>query len=106
MYSIKQNNLVVAHALRLCLTNVHFIVNEKGRQKVIETKQKNVHAFIKGFVKGSCMGTTAKRNDLPVTVYYNPYKTKTFINKSYNKPLKGALAVIADENSVKASYTY
>lgn len=37
-YSIKQDTLVVAHAERLCLRDVVFKVNEKNRQKVIETK--------------------------------------------------------------------
>jgi len=105
-YSVKQGTLVVAHAERLCLRDVTFKVNEKNRQKVIKTKQKNVHAFIEGFYDTSGMGTTAERNDLPVKVYYNPYKTNTFINKQYNKPLKVARFVIADKNGVRASYTH
>jgi hypothetical protein len=104
-YSIKQGSLVVAHAERLCLRDVTFKVNEKNRQKVIKTKQKNVHAFIEGFYDTSGMGTVASKNDLPVKVYYNPYKTSTFINKESNNTLKGAAFVIADKNGVKASYT-
>lgn len=105
-YSIKQGSLVVAHAERLCLSNVTFKVNEKNRQKVIETKRKNVHAFIEGFYTTCGIGTTAERNDLPVEVYYNPYKTSSFLNKQYNKPLKGAWFVIADQKQVRASYTH
>lgn len=79
---------------------------KKNRQKVIESKQKNVHAFIEGFYTTSGMGTSAERNDLPVEVYYNPYNTSSFINKRFNKPLKGAMFVIADKNGVRASYTH
>lgn len=105
-YSIKQGTLVVAHAERLCIKDVTFKVSEVNRQKVIETGQKNVHAFIEGFYTTSGMGTSAERNDLPVEVYYNPYKTSKFMNKQYNKSLKGAMFVIASENQVRASYTH
>jgi hypothetical protein len=105
-YSIKQGSLVVAHAERLCLRDVIFKVNEKNRQKVLKTKQKNVHAFIEGFYDTSGMGTGASKNDLPVEVYYNPYKTSTFVNKESNNALKGAVFVIADKKQVRASYTH
>lgn len=103
-YSIKQGSLVVAHAERLCLRDATFKVNEKNRQKVIKTKCKNVHAFIEGFYETSGMWATAERNDLPIEVYYNPYKTSSFMNKQ--QPLKGAQFVIADKYGVRASYTY
>tara|TARA_R110000782_G_scaffold91929_1_gene175255 strand:+ start:4398 stop:4850 length:453 start_codon:yes stop_codon:yes gene_type:complete len=103
-YSIMQGSLVVAHAERLCVRDVTFKVNEKSRQKIISTKQKNVHAFIQGFYDTCGMGTTAERNDLPVKVYYNPYKTKHFMNRQHI--LKGARFVIADKNGVRASYTH
>ena len=105
-YSIKQDSLVVAHAERLCIRDVTFIVSEKNRQKVIETKQKNVHAFIKGLYETSGMGTTASKNDLPVEVYYNPYKTDSFVNKQSDTKLKGARFVIADQSGVRAAYTH
>lgn len=105
-YSIKQGTLVVAHSERLCLRDVKFLVNEKNRQKVIKTKQKNVHAFIRGYYDTSGMGTTAERNDLTVEVYYNPYKTENFINRQYNKKLTGARFVILDQFGVRASYTH
>jgi hypothetical protein len=105
-YSIKQGTLVVAHAERLCLSNVEFLVNEKNRQKVIKTKQKNVHAFIKGYYETSGMGTTAEKADCGLQVYYNPYKTSSFIDKILEKPLKGARFVVLNEHGVRASYTH
>lgn len=105
-YSIKQGNLVVAHAERLCLRGVTFKVNEKNRQKVIKTKQKNVHAFIEGYYETSGMGTTAKEADCGLEIYYNPYKTSSFVDKIWKKPLKGARFVVLNEQGVKASYTH
>ena len=108
VYSLLQKGLVVAYTTAVCLRDCEFIVRETGRKKVKREKKKNVHAFIKGFVTGSCMGTTAKRNDLPVTVSYNPYTDKSFIGKSacHTYPLKGAMAVIINNEGVKASYTH
>jgi hypothetical protein len=107
-YSVKQFGKVVAHASRLCVKNCEFIVGEKQRQRVIREKQKNVHAFIKGYYTTTGMGTSADRNDLPIEISYNPYKSGNFIIKN-NTPIKklnGARFCILDENSVKASYTF
>ena len=108
-YSIKQQNKVVAHAKRLCIRDCEFVVNEYGRQRVLKEKQKNVHAFIKGYYTTSGMGTAADKNDLPVEITYNPYKNTSFVTKNFcpeNLPIKGARFCIADENNVKASYTF
>lgn len=61
---------------------------------------------MEGFYTTSGMDTTAKRNNLPVELYYNPYKTKQFVYKTSNRPLNGARFVIADETQVRASYTH
>lgn len=100
-YSIKQGTLVVAHAERLYLCSAYFLVNEKNRQKVLETKQKNVHAFIQGFYK-----TEIDSEAFPIEVYYNPYKTSSFINKFNNKPIKGAMFVELNREGVTAYNTY
>lgn len=108
-YSIKQNGLVVAHAERLCLGDFKCIVNEKGRQKIIKTKQKNVHAFIEGKYTTSGMGTSAERNDLGVTIKYDPYKYPFFYSDNltiHTLKVKGGGFCILDENGVKGAYTY
>lgn len=71
-YSIQSNGLVVAHADSLKLDDATFKVSEKGRQRVLAEKRKNVHAFVVGaFVVKNKM--TPNEN-----VYYNPYKHKGF----------------------------
>lgn len=106
-YSIKQNGLVVAHAERFCLGDFVPVVSESGRQKVINTGIKNVHAYLKGIYRTNGMGTTAARNDLQVSVKYNPFKYPFFYSDFINLlKIKGGMFCILDSNGIKAAYTY
>jgi hypothetical protein len=49
-WSIRQGPHVVAHADNLHLVDVRFVVSEKGRQRVLAERRKNVHAFAEGRV--------------------------------------------------------
>lgn len=73
LYSLKQGALVVGHSNRLTLKQVTFHVSEAGRRRVLKTRQKNVHAFIKGYVKKDSYPAFGNR------VTYNPYYDETFI---------------------------
>jgi hypothetical protein len=67
---------VVAHCDSLGLVNARFVVNEAGRQRVIQQKRKNVHAGIIGeAVFGLDFG------GLMPTVRYNPYEAGDFITE-------------------------
>lgn len=105
-YSIKQRGLVVAHSSALCLRDVEFVVNNNGKQRAIDSGERNVHAFLVGKYDTSGMGTTAKKNDLPVKVKYNPFDTKGFYFNwcGKSKEIKKAWFVIANSEGVKASY--
>lgn len=108
LYSIKQGNIVVAHAERFCVRDFETKVNLKGREKVLRTKTKNVHAFIKGYYETSGMGTGADRNDLGVRIEYNPYEYPFFVSKNLTiNTLKiiGGIFCILDKDGVKGSYT-
>lgn len=52
------------------------------------------------------MGTTAKRNDLPVTIKYSPFDTYGFhfIHCNRVSEVKEAMFVIVNKEGVKASY--
>ena len=70
--SVRQGGIVRCHTANVVLKNCKFIVSEAGQRRVREEKQKNVHAFVKGFVK------TAREADELLdfgwySVYYNPY---------------------------------
>lgn len=108
IYSIKQKNVVVAHTTAICLKDVTFVINKGAKAEAIRSKIRNVHAFIKGYITPNGMGTTAKNNDLPVPVKYNPFSDLGFyheitINK---KEMNGARFIIANHEGVKAAYTY
>lgn len=92
-YSIKcaKTKLVVGYADTIDMVNCTFKVSEKGRQKVLREKQKNVHAYIIGEIL-SCEGFESRNGGEVVMrgyeirpmhmwrVTYNPYYTKTFID--------------------------
>jgi hypothetical protein len=78
------------------LQNVTFKVSEKGRQRVIREKAKNVHAFVEG-----SLIKTWKLNSLPVgadgntlvpqqhasaRVNYDPYKGPKMVRQDCQKP--------------------
>jgi len=68
---------VIKHVDMIALSNVTFKVNESGRQKVLQEKRKNVHAFIVG-EECSLYGAINQKLDHKVT--YNPYKYERFTN--------------------------
>jgi len=88
---------VIAYASYLLLHNCQFVVNQRGRDKVIQDKRKNVHAFVRGELKtgyGNFLGAigpnplTATASEILaipldgwVEVTYNPYYTGSFYTK-------------------------
>ena len=78
-YSIKQCGLVVGHCEQLTLSKCKLIVSESGRQRVIKNKQKNVHAFVSGYVCSEHVLT----NELT----YNPYRFSSFVDKGSLEPV-------------------
>ena len=78
LMSIRQNGIVKCHAENVVLQNADFIVGQKGRERVLREKKKNVHAFVKGTV------IEAKKtyNLLPYqwsAAYYNPYTCQNWV---------------------------
>lgn len=88
-----KTGLVVAHAPKILLDSVSFIVRESGRQKVIREKKKNVHAFVVGaFVVENEITPNEK-------AYYNPYKTSLFQAEFGGSILK-ARSVICENKQI------
>ncbi len=69
---------VVDHATDLCVSGLTFRVYEAGRQRVLATKRKNVHAFVivDGYVKTKPGIQVA---DCDVKVSYNPMAAPGFM---------------------------
>lgn len=74
LYSLKQNEKVVAHGYDFFLNNVETKINEAGRLKVIKDKQKNVHAFIIGYLDNRLNYNIISKNKIS----YNPYEDSHF----------------------------
>lgn len=77
-YSIqnRKSGLVVEHADNVTLLSVTFIVQPAGRERVIQTKKKNVHAFAVGDRLYSNKG--GFYDDTFCKIFYNPYKYDYF----------------------------
>lgn len=92
---------IVGHAFKVILMDGYTKVSEKGRQRVLEERQKNVHAFVVGDIADVVGFTPYKGRRLPQlralesflldpkysVLYYNPYKTEVFVD-SLGEPAK------------------
>ena len=72
------------HTDSITIDNVKFSVGQKGRQRVLEEKKKNVHAF--------CYGTLKEKNINDIVVHkavtYNPYTADHFYNVTDNNKIE------------------
>jgi len=88
--------VVVGHTDSINLINCTFKVSEKGRQRVIKSKVKNVHAFVEGTIEYdfsySKKSTTRKR------VYYNPYNMKSFTLQGGDRVNRASRVLIVKSN--------
>ena len=108
---------VVAHADTVTLSDCEFVVNDSGRQRVLQEQKKNVHAFVRGKITGIDMADSMEQYparfhnvgeapDKPanaIGVGYNPYKYSTFVNRADETPvLKSEQVVMLADRSVWA----
>ena len=109
-YSVRQKGKVIGYALVLAMSNVDFVVQQGGRKRVLESGQKNVHAFLRGDIH-LCKSDESKF-DLPYnlqsSIYdsfhshpmdwldfnYNPFVSDTFTVN--NQPIHHAETVYMD----------
>ena len=82
-FSVKYRGKVIAHPKAFEATGVEFRVSAKGRANVINTKRKLVHAYVVADSFKSMKGPILSMEPL----YYNPYNTSTFVEKSSYKPI-------------------
>ena len=102
LFSVKalegpEKGRVIAHKELLTLTNATPKVSEKGRQRVLQERRKNVHAGIVGewepidpdfYVPASALFCIRDE------VTYNPYKYKTFVYKRNEQEFNGSEYVV------------
>ena len=90
-WSIRQDGLVKAHSddKPVLLYSATMKVNQKGREKVLKEKRKNVHAGISGYIAHpdpsfACWDDIGWWEMSPIT--YNPYKYSSFVDSRTEKP--------------------
>lgn len=88
VFSVQQGGRVVAHVSSIDLYDVKFQVREAGRQRLLATKQKNVHAFVVG--RALVPGGPALDLNFDFRVTYNPYKAATFTIAETGEPIYAA----------------
>ncbi len=77
VYSIKnkETNRVEKHlSFGFFVRNAKFVVSQSGRNKVIKTNSKNVHAFIRGQLEFGLMPSKES------VAYYDPYLYDSFVD--------------------------
>lgn len=94
IYSIKnkKTNRVVNHLSgNFFIRNARFVVSEKGRNRVLKEKKKNVHAFIRGeFVEN-----LNPRKEAIAT--YNPYLYDSFVDSISKRKIYSSNLVYVDK---------
>ena len=76
LWSVKQG-VVRFHTDCIFLKDAVFLVSEKSRQRVLRERQKNVHAYVQGYLTDRPTYFTVGADCYEVT--YNPYKNRQFI---------------------------
>ena len=89
---------VIAHASLVLLENCIFKVSQKGRERVLTEKRKNVHAG----VVGQLIYSTPEKIDQTLVgklATYNPYKYETFVDAETKAPVLEAGRVLMSAHS-------
>lgn len=89
-YSVKsmQTGRVLFHVNDITLVNVKFRVGKAGRERVLRTKQKNVHAGVVGYIADVSLLCQGNR------VTYNPYKYSSFVRQDESSIVEAKIAHI------------
>lgn len=104
-YSIRdvKTGLVLGHTKNVLLSNCIFTVNQNGRNRVLTTKKKSIHAYVEGYYVTIQAGDDRVFTEGKLEVRYNPYKNETFLCGEYDQPIRSAGVVYINEDGVFAS---
>lgn len=90
LWSVRQKGRIVGHVERVLIYQPRFVVQESGRQRVLASGKKNVHAFVRGQyspLPAKYMDKTLKHHE---RASYDPYKRDRFFMVDNGKPIEGA----------------
>lgn len=95
----QKTRLVEHHSNTVILNDCKFKVSQKGREKVLREKRKNVHAGIEGILCG--FDNNYNLEDF-TELTYNPYKYSSFVVKSTEKEVTGASLIVLKDKKIFA----
>lgn len=96
---------VIKHSNCVPLFDAQFKVSEKGRQRVLRKKQKNVHAYVVGTWLGHLNDEITISGTPIKSATYNPYKYSSFVDATSEKPLaKAKQVLLSTQNGTQIYY--
>ena len=105
VFSIRHRRKVIEHAACVVIRDPAFVVSEKGRQRVLKEKRKNIHACVRGeLVYSGEMCRWLPR--LPNKAHYNPYAAPNFPDCATRSPVNRAGYALLFINQGKPSIEY
>lgn len=101
-YSIMQRGVVRASARVVRLADVEFRVGEKGRQRMIRERRKNVHAFAVGHLVDYVHPSDSRDIAAPEGrgAFYDPYRFESFVDSETQSPVITVRTAYFDEDGV------
>ena len=105
-YSIMQGGQIKLSAKQVRLGGAEFKVRESGRQRMLASKRRNVHAYVIGALLDH-VHPAEDKSMLAIdgrTAYYNPFQYDSFVDRETETPLQKANIVQLDEAGVTYSY--
>lgn len=97
--SVRHKGKVIRHCDSVIIEGAKFIVSQRGRERVLKEKRKNVHAYVRGELKEDI--DMEYPDHLGTRVFYDPYKYDSFV-LSDKTPVTGAKRVEIHDNRVYA----
>lgn len=97
-YSVRQKGHVVGHTKWIYLKNCYFVVHESGRQRVLKTGKRNVHAYVLGYIQDYPRFTKASMG-ISFKGKYNPREMANF-NIDRNGVWEPVIAAMQAELSI------
>ncbi|RXF11106.1 hypothetical protein EG878_14720 [Enterococcus faecalis] len=96
-----KSNLVIAHSQAVSLTDCTFVVRQKGRERVLREKRKNVHAFIKGSIDPDYVEPPLMDRPFIRMATYNPYEAPHFYDVITKQPVfKASRAWVLSDGTI------
>ena len=98
-FSVKRRGKVIDRPHQFMAINALFVVNENGRQRVIGSGHKNVHAYL---VCDDYVNLCQTATYLLSEITYNPYLHETFIKKGAETPVYNSRYVYGYQGIIAA----